>query len=94
MLLHVQVDENGLLVDDDGWMDVARACGRKNLGVCGGGWMKNMDVARTCGWKTWMLFSRDPKEARQRASSEGQRRRPKENERSGEGTVRVHECVA
>jgi hypothetical protein len=30
-------------------MDVARACGRKNLGVCGGGWMKNMDVVRTCG---------------------------------------------
>jgi hypothetical protein len=76
-------------------MDVARACGRKNLGVCGwGGWMKKKDVALTCGWKTWMLFSRDPKEAGQRASSEGQRRRPEEKERSGEGTVRVHECVA
>jgi len=82
MLLHVQVDENGLFVDDDGWMDVARACGRQNLGVCGGGWMKNMDVARTCGWKTWMfVFSRPEgsktKGVKRRAEEKTQRKRAK-----------------
>lgn len=62
----------------------------------GGGWMVKMDVVRICGWKTWMLFSRDPKEAGQRASSEGQQtRRPEEkNSEAEKGTVRVHECVA
>jgi hypothetical protein len=58
----------------------------EKIGCCTYMWMENVDVV--------FLETRKKQDNKGRQAKKAQRRRPEEKERSGEGTVQVHECVA
>lgn len=89
------------------WTDVVRANGWET-GTCGGWggcyrykWMKMglfVDADGCCTYM-WMenvdvVFLETRRKPDKERQAEGQWRRAEEKERSGEGTVRVHECIA
>lgn len=78
-------------------MDVARACGRKKLGVCG----RRMDEKNGCCTYMWMenvdvvfLETRKKQDKGRQAKKASGEDPKKEKSEAEKATVRVHECVA
>ncbi len=85
LMLYVQMDEKQELVVDE--VDVTGTSGWKWGFLC-----TMMDVARTCGWKTWMLFSREPEGSRRKGVKRKARR--EDPKKQSEAEKAQSECMS